>query len=128
MSLFDLVEQSKTVTLSGGSVEVYPLDLRKILTLIGKHSDIASSLQFSPKEARADVIREAVISAGSDAVSSLIDAATKSESGAAEKAPLSAMDQLEIVEVVVDMSLPKERLGKFMVKGEQWLAALGLES
>jgi len=128
MSLLDLVSQSRTVKLSGGSVEVHAMRWRDILGVIGKHVGIAKGIQALPAEKRIEGIREVVLGAGEEAINDILDRATKSEPGTAAAAPLTAMDEAEIVLALLEISLPSDRLGKAVAEGEKWSAALGLES
>ncbi|WP_370311267.1 hypothetical protein [Sagittula sp.] len=128
MSLLDLVSQSRTVKLSGGSVEVHAMRWRDILGVIGKHVGIAKGIQALPAEKRIEGIRDVVLGAGADALDDLIDCATKHEPGTAASAPLTAIDEAEIVTTLLDISLSRDRLGKVWAEGEKWFAALGPDS
>ncbi|RDC69681.1 hypothetical protein DLJ49_18760 [Rhodovulum sp. 12E13] len=128
MSLLDLVPQSRTLDMPGGTVEVHPLRVRRILEIVARHTSIAQRLRSMPRDERVGAIREAVLSAGPDALDDILDAATRSEPGTAAQAALSAADEAEIVAAVLDLSLPADRLGNLMAEGERWAEALGLDS
>lgn len=128
MSLLDLISQSKTVKLSGGTVEVHGMRWRDILGIIGRHVGIANGIKSLPADERLAKMREVVLSAGEDAINEILDKATKSEPGSAAKANLTAIDEADIVIALLEISLPADRLGKVMAEGEKWSVALGLDS
>lgn len=128
MSLLDLIPQTKTVKLSGGSVEVHGMRWRDILGVVGKHVGIAQSISDLPAGERISKLRDVILGAGEEAINDIIDSATNSDPGTAEKSPLTAIDEADIVVALLEISLPADRLGKAVAEGEKWVAALGLDS
>jgi len=127
MGLLDLVKQSRTVKLSGGEVEVFAMRWREILQVLARNNDMLGRIRDIPKDELADQIRDAVLGAGEAALNDMFDAATASERGAAAQANLTAADENDIILTVLELSLPRDRLGKQIAEGERWLGVFGQE-
>ncbi len=108
-SLADLSPIQKTVKVRGIEVDVYPLRLTDIGTLIAKHSGLVKALSSGD-------IPSAIASVGPDAVCDVIDAATRVAPGTASTYNLTAVEEGNIVLATVEMTLPEDdsEMEKFM--------------
>ncbi|MFX0543178.1 hypothetical protein ACEWPM_015800 [Roseovarius sp. S4756] len=97
-----------------------------IATLLMKHPVLVAG--FSAGKSDPKVITAAILQSGQEAVSDLIDAATRSEPGTAADQELTAFDEAGILIACIDSTLPKdeERLGKFLTDLDALMTRLGL--
>jgi hypothetical protein len=100
-TLADLAPISETVAVRGAEVEVYPLSLATIGSLVFRFPALSSIFDGG------DVV-ETLLSAGDEVVCAVIDAATGSPKGSAARLRLSAVEQGAIVLAAVEMTLPEQ--------------------
>lgn len=118
--------KGRKVSLDGGDIDVFPLKLGDIASLMLRHPVLIAG--FSAGKADPKVITAAILKSGQGAVSDVIDSATRSPAGTAEEAELTAFDEAEILVTCIDATVPKDpvRMGKFLAELDALMTRLGL--
>lgn len=124
-SLLNLRPQKRTLKLAGGEIEIYPLKISQIIDFLSSHASIVQDYK------KGRPIADLILESGPKAIFSVVDMATRSESGTAQKAEdgglFLSVELGEIVEAVVSISLPGDRLGKLIARVEDHVKGLGKE-
>lgn len=126
-TLADLAKpQSRKVSLDGVDIDVFPLKLGDIASLLARHPVLIAG--FAAGNADPKIITAAILKSGQTAVSDVIDAATRSPEGTAAEAGLTAFDEAEILVASIDATIPKDeaRMGKFLAELDALMTRLGL--
>jgi hypothetical protein len=120
VSLLDIADQQKTVTIRGKDVAVFGISAQDIVYLFGKFPELR--LLMSGKQA--DLTPETLLKLAPGAVAAAIAAGTGSagdENAEAVAARLGLGEQLELLAAIFDLTFP-QGVGPFVAK----LDALGL--
>lgn len=125
IGLTDLVQADAIVETKKGNLPVYPLRLAQIANLILRHAGLADA--FGSKDPAQ--IAGAILAHSDSAVNAVLDAATRSKPGTAEKANISGFDEARIIKACVEKTLPEDRdeLEKFQADVEGLLTQFGVK-